>query len=97
MNSGINNKVRAFKFFVLLIFFLSVSCSTSKHPVNTGPDNIAIKGFDTVAYFIMGEPVRGSETFAYEWNNAKWLFSSKEHLDLFAADPGKYAPQYGGY
>ena len=28
---------------------------------------------------------------------AKWQFSSAANRDLFAADPGKYAPQYGGY
>jgi hypothetical protein len=28
---------------------------------------------------------------------ATWLFSSAENRDRFAADPQKYAPQYGGY
>jgi YHS domain-containing protein len=45
----------------------------------------------------MGKPVKGDEQFAYEWNGAQWLFSSRELLDLFAANPEKYAPQYGGY
>lgn len=26
-----------------------------------------------------------------------WNFSSEKNLSLFAADPEKYAPQYGGY
>ena len=62
-----------------------------------GSDGIAIKGYDTVAYFTMGKPVKGEERFAYEWNGAKWLFSNVGHLDMFAAYPEKYAPQYGGY
>jgi YHS domain-containing protein len=82
---------------VLLIAVLIVSCNTSKPIVNAGADGIAIKGYDTVAYFTMGKPVKGEEQFAYEWNSAKWLFSSGEHRDLFAANPEKYAPQYGGY
>ncbi|MEM7357764.1 MAG: YHS domain-containing (seleno)protein [Pseudomonadota bacterium] len=57
----------------------------------------AIKGYDTVAYFTEGKPVKGDEEFSTEYNEATWLFSSQENLDLFKADPEKYAPQYGGY
>ena len=57
----------------------------------------AIKGYDTVAYFTENKPVKGKSEFSLEYNEAKWLFSSQENLDLFKADPEKYAPQYGGY
>ncbi len=84
-------------FAVLFIAVLIVSCNSSKPVINAGPEGIAIKGYDAVAYFIMGKPVKGDGQFAYEWNGAKWLFSSREHRDLFAAHPEKFAPQYGGY
>jgi len=58
---------------------------------------IAIRGFDTVAYFTLGKPTKGTDAFTTEWNDATWKFSSQEHLDLFIANPEKYAPQYGGY
>lgn len=58
---------------------------------------IAIKGYDTVAYFDQSQPVKGAAQFSYDWNGAKWLFSSAAHRDTFAKDPAKYAPQYGGY
>jgi hypothetical protein len=58
---------------------------------------VAIKGFDPVAYFKEGKPVKGNEKFSYDWNNAKWFFVSKENLDAFSKMPDKYAPQYGGY
>ena len=61
------------------------------------PSGVAIRGFDTVAYFTMSKAVKGSEKYVTEWKGAKWHFSSQEHLDLFKADPTKYAPQYGGY
>ena len=32
-----------------------------------------------------------------ESNDATWLFSSQQNLDLFLQSPTKYAPQYGGY
>ena len=95
----LSKKIRILLFCCTLLFIsvLIVSCSTPKAAVNIGPDGVAIKGYDTVAYFTMGKPVKGDEKYAYEWDGAKWLFSSKAHLDLFAAEPDKYAPQYGGY
>ena len=61
------------------------------------PNGIAIRGYDTVAYWTDGKPVEGSEKFETEWEGAKWRFSSQENLDLFTGDPERYAPQYGGY
>jgi hypothetical protein len=58
---------------------------------------VAIEGYDPVAYFEDGKPVEGSKDFTFEWMEATWRFASAEHRDLFAADPEKYAPQYGGY
>ena len=58
---------------------------------------IAINGYDPVAYFIMNKPVEGDTTHAFDWNGAKWIFSSAENLALFSANPEKYAPKYGGY
>ena len=57
----------------------------------------AIKGYDTVAYFTENKPVKGSSDFEYHWKGATWRFSSQENLELFKADPEKYAPQYGGW
>lgn len=61
------------------------------------PNGIAIRGYDTVAYFTQGKPVEGNDKFTTQWSDATWKFSSQEHLDLFSAEPEKYAPQYGGY
>jgi len=58
---------------------------------------IAIRGYDTVAYFTQGKPVKGDKAISTDWNGAMWLFSSQEHKNLFLAQPEKYAPQYGGY
>jgi YHS domain-containing protein len=66
--------------------------------VNTGYfGDVAIKGYDPVAYFTRNAAVEGSEKFSYQWLGATWQFASAENRDLFKADPAKYAPQYGGY
>jgi len=57
----------------------------------------AIRGYDPVAYFTEGKPVKGDANLVFNWHKADWYFSSQENLDLFKASPEKYAPQYGGY
>jgi YHS domain-containing protein len=71
--------------------------NTLKNSLLGGRTDTAINGYDTVAYFTDGKPVKGLDSLVYEWNGAKWKFSSQAHLDLFKANPEKYAPQYGGY
>jgi YHS domain-containing protein len=67
-------------------------------PVNTTFfGNLAIKGYDAVAYFTEGKAVKGKKEHSFEWQDAVWRFASREHLEQFQADPEKYAPQYGGY
>ncbi len=69
----------------------------SSNPVNTGWFGVAIKGYDTVAYHTESRAVKGKSEFSYEWTDAKWLFVSAGNRELFAADPERFAPQYGGY
>lgn len=57
----------------------------------------AIRGYDPVAYFRDGKPVKGSPQFMHEWMGAQWRFANAANRDAFAAEPSKYAPQYGGY
>jgi YHS domain-containing protein len=64
--------------------------------VNTA-SGVAIGGYDPVAYFTDGRPVRGSRRHRLAWNGAFWFFASEEHQDAFAAGPEKYAPRYGGF
>jgi YHS domain len=73
-------------------------------PVNTlrnslfgGRTDTAINGYDPVAYFTVGKPVKGQDGFSFTWMDARWKFASQANLDLFKADPERYAPQYGGY
>jgi hypothetical protein len=58
---------------------------------------LAIQGYDPVAYFTLGRPVRGLPEFEYEWDEHRYLFSRSEHRDLFRADPVRYAPQFPNF
>jgi len=82
---------------LLVTLFISTS-AFALDPTFTGLfSDKAIRGYDTVAYFTEGKPVKGTEEFSTSYNEAVWLFSSQENLDLFLSDPEQYAPQYGGY
>jgi len=85
--------------FSLLLLLAALACKGTSPVarVNATPEDIAIKGYDPVAYFTEQKPVKGSDGFKYVWNGAKWRFATAEHRDLFKADPEKYAPRYGGY
>ena len=81
---------------LISIFTMSVHAAKSEVSVAYFSDD-AVSGYDVVAYFTQGKPVKGSDKFVFEYKDADWSFSSQEHLNLFKADPEKYAPQYGGY
>lgn len=84
--------------FCLLPLALVSQAAVAKEPIYTGFfSKLAVKGYDTVAYFTEGKAVKGSEDFEFEYQGANWRFSSAEHLAMFKAAPEKYAPQYGGY
>jgi YHS domain-containing protein len=81
----------------LLSLLLLTFTALAEEPVNKTLLGNAVKGYDVVAYFTQGKPVAGSSDHEVEWNGATWRFASAEHKNLFAKNPAKYAPQYGGF
>ncbi len=63
----------------------------------TSPDRLALKGFDTVAYFSERRPMMGNAQYQYEWDGAIYWFASAKHLEMFKADPDHYLPQYNNW
>jgi hypothetical protein len=66
-------------------------------PSMDGMPRLAIGGYDTVAYFTVGKAVPGSLDYQTVWHDARWQFANKEDLELFKANPEKYAAQYDGH
>jgi YHS domain-containing protein len=60
-------------------------------------DGVAIKGYDPVAFFKDNKPVRGKDDLRFEYKGSTFVFASPDNRAAFAADPERYAPQYGGY
>ena len=65
--------------------------------VNQSRRGLGVKGYDVVAYFRAGEPMKGHERYEHVHDGVTYRFVSAEHRDLFASDPGRYLPQYGGF
>jgi YHS domain-containing protein len=81
-------------FSIAFLLFAGVGVTTA----GTSPaGEIAIKGYDTVAYFKAGKALKGTESFTFQWHAMTWYFLSSENRELFATSPEKYAPQYDGY
>jgi YHS domain-containing protein len=60
-------------------------------------DGVAIKGYDPVAYFTYHKPVKGAEAHRFAYEGVAYQFASEAHRKAFAADPSRYAPQFGGF
>lgn len=82
---------------VALLFVAFHSVNAADAVINKDQNGLALKGYDAVAYFDQGKAVEGKKDFEHSWMGATWRFSSVENRDLFAKNPEKYAPQFGGY
>lgn len=83
----------------LLASIVLFSCGGSKEnqPEIYQKDNIALDGYDPVAYFTDNEAVKGSNEYRCEYKGAIFHFSSKENQDAFIENSAKYVPAYGGW
>ncbi len=82
--------------FLLVGLTLSASAQT-KTLLNLDESGVAIQGYDPVAFFTDGKPVKGKSEFPVKHGGAVYFFASKEHQALFKQDPAKYEPSFGGY
>ncbi len=82
----------------LALYAVFAGWAAAGSKVNTGYfGGVALNGYDTVAYFTEGHPMKGSPDYRHEFLGETWHFATSEHRDLFASDPIAYAPQYGGF
>ena len=62
-----------------------------------GASEVALNGYDPVAFFTDSKPTNGNFKITATHRGATYYFANKEHKKLFANDPDKYAPQNGGF
>jgi hypothetical protein len=81
----------------LAVLFGGAAISAASRTAAAVDVPLAIKGYDPVAYFTDGKPVRGLSEFEYQWDDYRWQFASASHRDMFKTDPVHFAPQFGNY
>jgi YHS domain-containing protein len=59
--------------------------------------NLAIQGYDPVAYFKQNDAVKGSKDLAVFYQGITYYFSSAANKEEFKKNPAQYEPQYGGW
>jgi len=92
-------KTRLFSAILLLTFaaaFTTISAQKSSKYF-TDKNNVAVKGYDLVAYFTNYQAEPGSKKYMVKYDNAKFYFANKKHQQMFKNNPQKYLPQFGGY
>ncbi len=87
---------------LLVIVLLTASAvvgraASAAEIVNATATGIAVDGFDTVAYFELGHPVKGRADHSVTYKGVRWLFATPKHRNAFAADPERYSPKYNGF
>jgi YHS domain-containing protein len=82
---------------VLAASFITLFANAVALSGETGATRLILKGHDPVAYFTDSKPVKGNPNISYDFDEGRYHFASVSHRDQFAADPERYAPQFGGY
>jgi len=94
---------RVFRYFFLVAIATAALATGSAFANDAKPlifqdeNQVAIRGYDAVAYFTEGQPVEGDPAYTAEHQGATWQFASAANRDLFVADPEHYVPAYGGW
>ena len=65
--------------------------------ISTNRAGVAIRGYDTRAYWSKGTAEQGAESYLVKWQGVPWHFASQDEATTFAADPASFAPKFGGF
>jgi hypothetical protein len=76
---------------------LRTLAATTERVVVNRFSGLAIEGFDPMAYFVDGRPVRGLPDFEAQLEGAVWRFHNEGNRASFLAHPEIYGPRFGGY
>lgn len=81
---------------ILSILVSSLVFSQENNKYNL-KNNVAIQGYDPVAYFTENKAIKGSTSISFNEKGVLYYFFSKTNLELFKKNPEKFRPQYGGW
>jgi YHS domain-containing protein len=71
--------------------------SSDTAAVNVDSKGVILRGYDVVAYFKQGKPLKGNPAIESTYQGVTYLFASAANKADFDKDPAKYVPRYGGF
>ncbi|MGB3464795.1 MAG: YHS domain-containing (seleno)protein [Cyclobacteriaceae bacterium] len=80
----------------IFIGFIFLASSEAFGQYATHGESIAFDGYDLTSYFD-GEPVKGKETYSFQYKGLNLKFVSAASKQKFIKNPEKYLPAYGGW
>lgn len=75
----------------------AAATNPNKMLVNRDKHNLALQGYDPVAYFTDGKPIQGRKEFHSTHAGTTYQFASAQHKQMFDGNPAMYEPRFGGY
>ena len=83
--------------FVFLVLLSSATTSFAQDKVFANDQNLALNGYDVVAYFNQYDAVRGNNEHSVTLEGTTYYFSSADNALAFKTAPNAYLPAYDGY
>lgn len=90
-----NHSISALLFAALL--FVDAGVSAAPFEQNADTNDVALHGYDPVAYFKASTPTLGKADSTIVHGGVIYRFASVENRDAFQREPTRYVPQYGGF
>jgi YHS domain-containing protein len=91
---SIKHKIHTMAMAGALAMSATAALAVDEHYIDSAA---VIGGYDVVSYHTAGAPTLGKPEYSAMYQGATWQFASSENLELFKADPAKYAPAHGGW
>ncbi len=85
---------------IILMTMLVVSTNAQTGKLwyfNIDSQNVALNGYDPLTYFEKNGPAIGNKKLIMKYNDILYHFLNEKNRALFAKNPEKYLPKYGGW
>jgi YHS domain-containing protein len=82
--------------FLLLPGINAQNSNSLSKQLNT-KNNIAVSGYDVVAYFTQQEAIKGNKQYSVSHQGVIYYFSTENNKNIFIKSTTSFEPQYGGW
>jgi YHS domain-containing protein len=80
-----------------VVALILVGCGRTDEKFIYERDNVAMGGYDLVAYVMDNDALPGNEAFSTEYQGVTFYFTRSSYKDEFLRSPEKYLPAFGGF